>query len=444
MGTARALVKRVLPPSARQSVIRIRALFQPPPLEEIALHDYAPIADQNPHLRLTLVIPTIDPALTFGGVTTGVDIFLGCARQLGADVRIIVDDFGGNNARRPMIDKAARGWNINPAAIEIAARHKQVPEIAVRRNEIFFTFNWWTTNNTRALVQFQRRYFALPQRPLVYLIQEYEPLFYPFSTTHMYARAAYDSREETWAVCNSSYLDTYLELLGHRFARRFVFEPRLTEALAPFLDGPKPPKSKTILVYGRPMTKRNCFPAVVAGLRHWAVHNPQFADWEVLSAGAAHDPISLGDGRKLIPLGKLSLEDYAGRLLSAGVGLSLMASAHPSYPPLEMAHFGLRTITNSFTCKDMAPAHGNFLSIPDIFPETIANALALACTEVERDPDRGWSRPSNMHEFRLPGPLPVIAELVEALKQLPGPNTPLTASPPPESAASRSSGLRDG
>ena len=182
----------------------------------------------------------------------------------------------------------------------------------------------------------------------------------------MTARLAYEPRWPCWGLFNSGELFAFFEAQGHRVERAFVFEPKLSNSLRPFLGGEPPVKIRRILVYGRPSVPRNCYPAVEKGLRAWAERYPEFSDWEVVSAGLAHPPMPFGRGRAMQSLGKLSLEAYGEMLRGAAVGLSLMASPHPSYPPLEMAHFGLRTVTNKYANKDLATSHPNILSIDDL------------------------------------------------------------------------------
>ena len=52
--------------------------------------------------------------------------------------------------------------------------------------------------------------------------------------------------------------------------------------------------------------------------------------------------------------GKASLDEYADHLNRAAVGVSLMVSPHPSYPPLEMAEAGVLAITNNYGSKDLS------------------------------------------------------------------------------------------
>jgi hypothetical protein len=187
--------------------------------------------------------------------------------------------------------------------------------------------------------------------------------------------------------------------------------------MRPLLNAPHPAKENILLVYGRPSIPRNCFPAVEKGLRRWVERYPQFADWRVVSAGLPHRPISLGRGASLQSLGKLKIEDYGALLQKTAVGLSLMASPHPSYPPLEMAHFGVATVTNRYANKDLSRAHENIISVADIAPDTIADALALACGRFIADRSGGWSARSHMPAFLSSDNFACIEDLALALEQ---------------------------
>jgi hypothetical protein len=112
----------------------------------------------------------------------------------------------------------------------------------------------------------------------------------------------------------------------------------------------------------------------------------------------------------------LTLAEYAGVLRESAVGIALMASPHPSYPPLEMAHFGLRTITNRYGhAKDLAATHPNILSVADILPATLARALSSACAAFEAAPGDGWGLPSGRPSFLDPAPFACLDEIADAL-----------------------------
>ena len=367
-------------------------------MEEVGLHPYEMRRDENQALRLSLVLPSLAAERRFGGVATGIDIFLECGCRAGAHLRFLVDDFDQSIDRR-YVEGRARASGIEPASIIYCRRSHHAQPVEVRRNDIFVAYNWWTALNLLRLIEQQQDAFGGERRPLLYLIQEYEPNFYPFSSTHMFARAAFEQKEGVWGIFNSSQLHAYFRAQGHAFEREYVFEPTLSAAMRPFLAKEPTAKIKQILVYGRPSVPRNCFPAIMAGLRTWTKRYPQFAEWRVYSAGLEHKPIQIGDGRRMRSLGKLSLEGYAERLRTTAIGISLMASPHPSYPPLEMAHFGVKTLTNRYLCKDLGALHDNIVSLVDIAPDTIADALAKVCAEFEAAPQAGWKGRSYMPDY---------------------------------------------
>ena len=414
MPQLREFIKRNLPTSLRKTVVGIRDLFAAPALEDIVLHDYILAADDDARPRLSLVIPSVAPAGAFGGVTTAVDIFLEICIRTGAQARIITDEFE-RQQDRSFVERRASALGMDPASVEILRRTVEAPVIPVRPRDIFIAYNWYIALNIRSLIDQQAAHFGGPPRPFLYVIQDYEPLFYRFSSTHMLARLAYDPGRPCWGVFNSSQLHTFFDAQGHRLDRTYVFEPKIPRGLRPALEAGPVAKVKRVLVYGRPQIPRNCFPAVEKGLKLWAEQYPQFADWEVVSAGLTHKPAPIAPGRALRSLGKLALDDYANLLRTTSVGLSLMASPHPSYPPLEMVHFGALTITNQYANKDLGSAHDNFISIRDIDGPTIAAALAQACARFEEDPDAGWRGQSRMPAYLDPADWPFLAELAADL-----------------------------
>jgi beta-1,2-rhamnosyltransferase WsaF-like protein len=391
----RAKIKRMTPQFGRKAYAELRRLVEPPPPEAIVLHPYAIRRDDDKSLRLSLVLPSLSPERRFGGVATAIDLFLECGKRAKAELRFLLDDFD-QSIDREHVERRARAVGVEPSSISYCRRSDHAQPIELRANDIFMAYNWWALLNLKPLVGAQERMFDAQRRPLLYLIQEYEPGFYPFSSTHLYARAAFEQRAGVWAIFNSSQLLSFCHVQGHAFEREYVFEPRLTPAMRPFLDQEPAPKNKQILVYGRPSIPRNCFPAAIAGLRAWTERYPEFRDWEVWSVGMEHRSLPIAGARKLRSLGKLSIEDYAEQLRKTAIGISLMASPHPSYPPLEMAHFGVKTLTNGYLCKDLGAAHDNIVSLPDIAPDAIAEALAKACLEFEKAPASGWQGRSHM------------------------------------------------
>ncbi|MEM7780752.1 MAG: hypothetical protein AAF697_10210 [Pseudomonadota bacterium] len=390
-------MRQIAPVWAKDLVQSVRSSVAPLPIDNAVLAEYEFAADFGSNARLSFVIPNLSNREAFGGVTTGIDIFLNLAKTVQGtselDLRLILTDHDQSTSSDIFTSRAGRaGFAKDKVSVERVATPSQ--SIAVRKDELFVTYNWWTTLNIERLLDAQADHFKAERKPLLYLIQEYEPVIFPFSSGHMLAREAYDTPERLWGVFNSSSLKGYFERQDHSVERGWVFEPVINEKLRPFLDQVAgAPRKKQILIYGRPTVNRNCFPALVRGLKRWTAAYPEFADWDVVSAGTPHAPVDIGAGRQVRSLGKLSLEDYAGLLLESSVGVSLMASPHPSYPPLEMAHFGLRTVTNTYTGKDLVGYNPNLISLRSIAADALASGIADACRaaaeppSTERSPD---------------------------------------------------------
>lgn len=330
--------------------------------------------------RLNLLVPAVSVRHVFGGIATALQLF-DALRPHFTCCRIIVTD---EVSVGPSADAFFGGWPVvsldEPGPVGdhiVVAGSRWMRSLPVGENDFFMATAWWTAHHGFALLQQMMKLHATAEgRRLLYLIQDYEPGFYPWSARHVLARSTYARAEQTVALVNSQELAEHLNRQGHRFVHQLVFDPRLNPALASLryhLAGTK--KARILLAYTRPSVERNAFPLVVAALRSWAATYSEARHWKILGLGEDFTPIDLGCGCVLESLGKLTLQGYAELLAEAAVGLSLMVSPHPSYPPLEMAAYGLRVLTNSFSTKDLSTFSRQITSISEFSAEGLATAL---------------------------------------------------------------------
>ncbi|MPN23062.1 hypothetical protein SDC9_170447 [bioreactor metagenome] len=191
----------------------------------------------------------------------------------------------------------------------------------------------------------------------------------------------------TVAIFNSAELKEFFKKSGYKFAFEYYFEPVLNKSLYEYLIQHKDDfdRKKQIIVYGRPSTYRNAFELVVAVLKTWVQSYDKAMEWEVLSLGEQHNEIELGNGVKLVSKGKMALEEYAKTMLTSSIGISLMVSPHPSYPPLEMATFGVKTITNCYDNKDLGAFNSNIVSVKNCSQGNVAEILVNLCEKYSPD-----------------------------------------------------------
>jgi hypothetical protein len=367
--------------------------------------------------RLNLLLPTLNPGRTYGGARTALDLFDAVAesfprRRIVTFTAVAEAGLAGLPGFR-LVDP---GEDAPDERLVVAAPKGEEGSLAIGQDDVFLATFWTTAELAIRIARWQAAAFGRPIRPFAYLVQDFEPGFYPWSAQSELARSTYSGDVDTIAVINSSLLRDHLAGEGIRFAAEYTFEPRLHAALRPFLDEAPRERQRRIVVYGRPETPRNAFPLVVEGLRAWAAADPKAAGWTLESAGRSHPPLDVAAGLRLRSRGKLDLDAYGALLRESAVGLSLMVSPHPSYPPLDMAHLGMLVVTNRFGAKDLSTWHENIRSASSLTGEGIASALQEATDAFEADPGAGDRGRPLRDDFLAEGPVfPFARELAERL-----------------------------
>jgi len=347
--------------------------------------------------RINLLVPGISAKAMFGGVSTALDVFLLLAKDF-ENVRIIVTDehqpiAGIETTKLKDFVVASMEDELNGKVV-VWAGDRYGKSMPVRNKDFFVATAWWTARIGFEIFDEQNKLSSESTRRLFYIIQDYEPNFYAWSSRFALAHSTYSRENDTVAIINSSLLANYLKVRGHSFQLECMFEPKLNMQLRERLEKlENPNKQRLIFVYGRPGVQRNAFELVVQSLRAWASSGKAAENgWTVVSAGEEHEDIQLGGGLTLTSLGKLSLDGYAELLEKSAVGLSLMMSPHPSYPPLELAAFGAGVVTNSFESKNLSSLHPSIHSVTYPDPGKLAEAIAWKCYEFELDNEINWRR----------------------------------------------------
>ncbi|WP_051598557.1 glycosyltransferase [Selenomonas ruminantium] len=370
-------------------------------------------------IRLNLLIPSLDQAHVFGGISTAIRFFYALQQAMVCDARIIILDAPYD--RKTAIDtpnyisvSANDDFKFSKQIVPFADRFNKT--IPVRDKDIFIATGWWTAYNIKSLLEWQAEVYQQDVNPLIYMIQDYEPGFYSWSSRHALADSTYKMDLPVYAVINSSLLHEFLQIRGYKFAKEWSFEPHINEKLAEFLpeDGGKCPKKKQILVYGRPSVERNAFSIIVESLKLWSKEYAYASDWRILSAGEDFPDINLENGVVLHSVGKLSLADYAKMMLDTYAGISLMISPHPSYPPLEMATFGVKVITNKYANKDLGDFNDNVFSIDNTSPEEIAKILCEITGEFKGTSDIYYNQSYVNYNDEFGG---IVSEIVSSFRE---------------------------
>lgn len=335
--------------------------------------------------RLNLVLPSLNAEHMFGGISTALRCFEELGEELGFDTRIVLLDAKMDADAKV---KYRKTYQIIPAEEDSVAEHQIVSMVRRKKKTLpvsekdqFMFTAWWTAYIIQNEYRHWKQNNGLKPKPFLYLIQDYEPGFYSWSTGYSLAESTYRCEYPQIAIFNSHELKEYMLAKEYHFADVYCFEPVIPVYLKKQVQSLDNTiyKRKQILVYGRPGVERNAFGIVVEALRKWVSLQADVKSWTILSAGEQHDPVYLGEGMYLESVGKLSIEEYAKVLQESYAGISLMISPHPSYPPLEMSVFDVQVITNCYGNKDLSGFSDNIVSVSDVSPQRIAQELKVIC-----------------------------------------------------------------
>lgn len=369
-----------------------------PPLPRL---NFAHQDDAEP--RLNVVLPHINETLAFGGVVSALELARAASEHYPHIRFLIQSPLGDSQNLFNLQDYIAHPEEKQTETLELYS----TAGIPCHQNEIFFC-TFWTSVLAWELYTAHLRAAGLQPNPFYYFIQDYEPGFYPLGYKHARCKSTYGHGDWTCAIINSRELAKFFQTQKLRFGKNLVIPPSLHPELLPHLERrqftlpPKPKRPIGILVYGRPHQPRNCFAAILEGLRIFFEGLPMESrtQFVIVSAGASspHENIMLAPGAELLSVGKLAIPKYISFLERAHIGVSFMASPHPSYPPLEMASFGCRTITNRYENKDLSKTHDLIHSIGQPWPENLALKLTQLTLEIDHLPPGKISvaLPSNM------------------------------------------------
>jgi hypothetical protein len=336
-----------------------------------------PVNDNLREYRVNLVLPHMMKFAIFGGISTALNFFDKVCENFDCKMRIIVVDNGRyiKSATYQYKDFSPENAQNN---LHICGENANLP---VAENDIFICTSWITALYIYPVYEWQKKQFNISNRKLIYLIQDFEPGFFAWSTEYVLAESTYRHGENLIAVFNSEELSYFFDNKGYKFFRSIYFKPCLSPKLKLLLEkGSNIKRKKQILIYGRPLDDRNCFNLIYTALWIWSEKYNRAKEWSIISLGDKFTNIKLKNNTINFG-GKVSLEKYAETMFESYVGISLMESPHPSYPPLEMSTFGVRTITNIYENKNLDGFNENIISLTDYNPKKIAETLAKVCDE---------------------------------------------------------------
>lgn len=334
--------------------------------------------------RVTMVTDSISPGSLFGGVGTAIVFSTLLAKSLGAELRLVTRTEAPDPAAFGTILKLNKiSWDGN---IEfLYSPSKDGYAVPVGEKELFVTTSWWTTRSVRQV--------CAPSQ-IVYLLQEDERMFYPYGDDRLRCIETI-SDPDISIVVNSEILFDHLtngpDPLVNLKKNGTCFEPSF-----PFLEGRSTTRvndtngKRRFFFYARPNNLRNLYwrgLEVLVECLNDGTLNPD--EWEFHFVGKDMPDAMLPHGIRPYLHRNLPWNDYLRLVSSMDVGLSLMDTPHPSYPPFDLAATGAVVVTNRHGNKRSLHRYSDNIicAEPELkaLKEGVSRAVALAGDKAQRE-----------------------------------------------------------
>jgi O-antigen biosynthesis protein len=318
--------------------------------------------------RITVVTDSIGKGSLFGGVGTALILATLLANRRGADLRIVT------RTEPPVAAGLDHVLQVYGLTLQGESQFRFIPaddatqEMDLLHDELVLTTSWWTT------------VAALPgvgAPSLVYLLQEDERMFYPHGDDRLRCEQLLQRRDLRLVINTQLLLQHFIaEGFTHFHTQARSFEPAFPERV--FRPRPRSPGHRPRFVfYARPNNARNLFflgLEVIDAAVSRGVLDPE--TWEIVFVGKDIPDVVFGDGHRPRRLENLDWADYAELVGGADLGLSLMVTPHPSYPPLDMVASGAVVVSNRFGAKQDLSNLSRNLILCELDRDALVDGLA--------------------------------------------------------------------
>lgn len=350
---------------AASKVVRTRFLTSQP-LETFLIPNALP--------RVSLVTDSIGRESLFGGVGTALLLAAQLANRMNASLRIVTRTEAPSASNAAQI-LGAYGIQLKhevqfafaPMALDGATQSAGAAGLDIHPDETFITTSWWTTAATLA---------SVPPASIIYLLQEDERMFYPFGDDRVHCERILNNQDIRFVVNTRLLYDhliaSGLDNLEHNGS---WFEPAFPKTL--FYERQRASGGKKkFFFYARPNNLRNLF-YVGLDIIERAVNEGilDLEQWDLLLVGKHIPNVAFGNGYVPERCEGLDWEAYANLVGTVDLGLCLMYTPHPSYPPLDLAASGAVVVTNKFANKQDLSNYSRNIICTELNTEAALDAL---------------------------------------------------------------------
>jgi GT2 family glycosyltransferase len=287
---------------------------------------------------LTIVTDSLGSQSLFGGVGTALVVGTLMAQRLGRQLRIVTrHDAPDAGAYGNILAVNGIDTNVNPEFVYLPLDGTR--QLSMGPSDLVLTTSWWTT---RSAIQ------SVSPTRIVYLLQEDERMFYPFGDHRLRCNETLED-ERIRVIVNTEALFHHLasgaDPLPSLKDRGSWFKPAFSSIGKPNWD--RHSLRRNFFFYARPHHARNLFwrglEAIESSIEEGVLDTSQ---WNFFFVGSEVPPMLLPGGIEPSVVSHLPWDQYVAFVSTIDLGLSLMDTPHPSYPPIDLAAAGAVVVTS--------------------------------------------------------------------------------------------------
>lgn len=331
--------------------------------------------------RINLVTDSVGSGSLFGGVGTALIFGALLANKMHAQLRIITRT---ERAKPENVDQILSIYGIQlreEVQFKFAPFYDPKYELDISNGDLFVTTSWWTTAATLP---------SVPGEKVVYLLQEDERMFYPFGDERFRCEEVLRNRDIRFLVNTKLLFEHFvLDGLDNIGAKAMWFEPAFPSRVFHPRANERGEKRK-FFFYARPNNPRNLFYFGIEVIEEAVLQGVIDLDlWEIYLVGRDIPTVTFGGGYVPKKCENLTWSEYAELVGTIDLGLSLMYTPHPSYPPLDLVASGAVVVTNRFAGKrDLSGYSPNLICAElqlDALVEALRHAVVIATDPAMRE-----------------------------------------------------------
>ncbi|WP_266157761.1 hypothetical protein [Dyella silvatica] len=329
----------------------------------------------GPKIRLNLVTDSINEGSLFGGVGTAILMAAVLANKRGAVLRIVTrTQAAAANGFSQVLECGGIQFkgNVEFAFVDV---NDQSAQLDICDGDRFLTTSWWTTLSVLG---------SISPHKVDYLLQEDERMFYPHGDEWLRCNEVM-MRKDIRFMINTELLFDHLVATGltHLEKNARWFEPAFPSSIyfknAGYAERPK----YRLFFYARPNNYRNLFYRGIEVLDKAVAKNIINPDeWEIILVGKDVPKVILAGTLEPEIIPTMEWSEYGKFIRDIDLGFCLMATPHPSYPPLDLAASGAIVLTNKFGLKQDLSMYSENILLSDLDVNELVEGLQMGVARV--------------------------------------------------------------